>query len=152
MILIYSTISHVQGKDLVCADTLSRSPVMDKASEDILAEEAKGFVDQVLKDLPVTDDKLNELRVLVKQDEVCDQVMKYCTHGWPDKNHINDAIKPYWQQVGDLTVQEGLLLKGKRLVIPSSMRLDILKKIHSNNQMQRKSQNLCMVAWLESTS
>ena len=43
------TISHVQGKDLVCADTLSRSPIRDKGNKDVLAEEAKGFVDQVLR-------------------------------------------------------------------------------------------------------
>lgn len=127
------TISHVQGKDLVCADTLSRSPIRDKVDEDILDEEAKGFVDQVLKELPITEDRLNELRVRLKQDDVCEQVMKYCTYGWPDKNHVNDAIKPYWQHVGDLTIQDGLLLHGKRLVIPSSMRLDILSKIHSGH-------------------
>ena len=43
------TISHVQGKDLVCADTLSRSPIRDKGNEDVLAKEAKGFVNQVLR-------------------------------------------------------------------------------------------------------
>ena len=127
------TISHVQGKDLVCADTLSRSPIMDKGDEDILTGEAKGFVDQVLKELPCTEDRLNELRIRLKQDEVCEQVMKYCTYGWPDKNHVNDAMKPYWQHVGDFTVQGGLLLHGKRLVIASSMRLDILSKIHSGH-------------------
>ena len=96
------TISHVQGKDLVCADTLSHSPIMDKGGEDILIGEAKGFVDQVLKELPCTDDKLNELRIRLKQDEVCEQVMKCCTYGWPDKNHVSDAMKPYWQHVGDV--------------------------------------------------
>ena len=127
------TISHVQGKDLVCADTLSRSPIRDKGNEDVLAEEAKGFVDQVLKDIPATEDRLNEFRLRQKQDEVCNQVMKYCTHGWPDKNSINDSIKPYWQHIGDLTVQEELLLHGKRLVVPLSMRLDILDKIHTGH-------------------
>ena len=127
------TISHVQGKDLVCADTLSRSPIRDKGNEDVLAEEAKGFVDQVLKELPVTEDRLNEFRLRQKQDEVCDKVMKYCTHGWPDKNNINDAVKPYWQHIGDLTIQEGLLFHGKRLVVPLSMRLDILDKIHTGH-------------------
>ncbi|CAB3981206.1 Transposon Ty3-G Gag-Pol poly [Paramuricea clavata] len=76
---------------------------MDKGDEDILTGEAKGFVDQVLKELPCTEDRLNELRVHLKQDE------------------------------GDLTVQDGLLLHGKRLVIHSSMRLDILSKIHSGH-------------------
>ena len=88
---------------------------------------------QVLKELPVTEDRLNEFRLRQKQDEVCNQVMKYCIHGWPDKNNINDAIKPYWQHISDLTVQEELLLHGKRLVVPLSMRLDILDKIHTGH-------------------
>ena len=98
------TNSHVQGKDLVCADTLSHSPIMGKGGENILTGETKGFVDQVLKALPCTEDKLNELRIRLKQHEVCEQVMKYCTYGWPDKNHVSDTMKPYWQHVGDLTV------------------------------------------------
>ena len=90
-------------------------------------------MNQVIQDLPATENKLNKIRVRLKQDEICDQAMKYCEQGWPDKNHILDVIKRYWQHIGDLTVQNGLLLHGKRLVIPSPMRVDILNKMHSEH-------------------
>ncbi|CAB4002800.1 Hypothetical predicted protein [Paramuricea clavata] len=98
-----------QRKDLVCADTLSRSPLMDKGDEDILTGEANGIVDQVLKELPCTEDRLDEFRIRLKQDVVCEQVMKYCTYRLPDKNHVNGAMKPYWQHVDDLAIQDSLL-------------------------------------------
>ena len=42
------------------------------------------------------------------------------------------AIKPYYQFSGELTVQQGLLLKGTRLVILTTMSLDILDKLHES--------------------
>ena len=46
------------------------------------------------------------------------------------KQHVKGAIKPYYQFSGELLVQQGLLLKGTRLIIPTTMRLDILDKLH----------------------
>ena len=49
------------------------------------------------------------------------------------KQHAKGAIKPYYQFSGELTVQQGLLLKGTRLVIQTTMRLDIVDKLHEGH-------------------
>ena len=84
--------------------------------------------------LPATDDRLKELRDQLQQDAVTRQIMTYCTDGWPDKSKLDGAVKPYWTVSGELTVQQGLLMKGSRLVIPISMRLDILDRLHEGHQ------------------
>ena len=47
--------------------------------------------------------------------------------------HFKEAIKPYYQFSGELSVQQNLLLKGTRLVIPTTMHLDSLDKLHKGH-------------------
>ena len=69
-----------------------------------------------------------------EEDPVCRQMKTYCSEGWPDKHSLNDAMKSYWSTRGELTVLQNILLKGTRIAIPSSMRLEILDKIHEGHQ------------------
>ena len=57
------------------------------------------------------------------------QIKSYCLHGWPEKHQLKGAIKPFIQFASELSVQDGLLLKGTRIVIPTTMRLEILDRI-----------------------
>ncbi|XP_032217921.2 uncharacterized protein K02A2.6 isoform X1 [Nematostella vectensis] len=59
--------------------------------------------------------------------------MKYCRDGWPEKANLKGPIKLYQSVAGELTVKNGLLMRGCRIVIPSSMRMDILEKLHTGN-------------------
>ena len=43
-------------------------------------------------------------------------------------------LKPYFQFAGELNVQKCLLLKGSRIVIPTSMQPEMLDKLHSAHQ------------------
>ena len=56
------TISHVPGKDLVIADTLSRAPSREPSMEDqLLQQETRAFIDMVVKSLPATEKRLEEI-------------------------------------------------------------------------------------------
>jgi len=55
----------------------------------------------------------------------------YFCEGGPDKYSLNDAIKPNWSSRGELSVVQNILLNASRIVIPSSMRLEILYKIQN---------------------
>ncbi|XP_068675566.1 uncharacterized protein [Montipora foliosa] len=69
-----------------------------------------------------------------EEDPVCRQIKVYCCEGWPNKSSLNDAMKPYWSSRGELSVVQNILLKASRIVIPSSMRVEILDKIHEGHQ------------------
>ena len=130
------TISQVPGKNLCTADALSRAPIVRPLNqeEEKLTDDVKAYVDSVIKHLPATEDRLEELRSQQQQDEVTKQLITYCSDGWPEKSHLPTPLKAYWQERGDLTVQQGLLMKGNRLVIPVSIRLDVLDKLHEGHQ------------------
>ena len=54
--------------------------------------------------------------------------------GWPDKYKIPDSLKSYWNFRGELSVVGNLILKSTRILIPSSLRLEVLDKIHQGQQ------------------
>ena len=129
------TISHVPGKRLYTRDTLSQAPLIRPLSqiEKKLESDIKAYVDSVVRYLPATVNRLEELRCQ-QQDEVTRQLMKYCPEGWPDRSRLPGPLNPYWNERSELTIHQGLLMKGNWLVIPVSMRLQVLDRIHEAHQ------------------
>lgn len=130
------TISYTPGKSLTTADTLSRAPLTNgvvQADNDLM-EDTNIYVDSLMDNLPTSDKYLSELREQLCADSVCALVMKYCVEGWPDRHHLQGPVKHYWHERAHLSVHNGLLLRGTRLVIPASMRNNVLEKIHEGHQ------------------
>jgi len=129
------TIVHVPGKDLTSADTLSRAPTTEPVAKDYaLEEDGNLYVNLIVNGLPASEKRLDEIRVHLHEDEVCKQIMTYCEEGWPDKSCLKGPTKLYAPFEAELSVQHGLLLRGSRLVIPASIRMDILDKLHTGHQ------------------
>ncbi|XP_041351023.1 uncharacterized protein K02A2.6-like [Gigantopelta aegis] len=52
--------------------------------------------------------------------------------GWPDKrSDVPPSITPYFDYRDELTVQDGIVLRGERVIIPVSMRKDLKDKVHA---------------------
>ena len=47
---------------------------------------------------------------------------------------VDADIKPYWNVRGELTIHQGLLLYGTRIVIPKTLQRETLTKIHQGHQ------------------
>lgn len=129
------TIIHVPGKYMYTADTLSRAPEEDiHPTDEELQVEIEQYVQAVMTTLPASDRKLEEIRRHQAEDEICKTIKMYCYEGWPAKDTIDGPVKIYWQYQSLLSVENDLLLYGTRIVIPSSLRLQILDIIHDNHQ------------------
>ena len=130
------SISHVPGKDLITADTLSRAPVVEsqEPQDKSFQDECQAYVNAVMSALPVTDKRLLEIKQAQADDATCQNIQEFCMHGWPDKAKLGSEEKLYLQVAADLTIQQGLLLNGSRLVIPVAMQKTILGKIHEGHQ------------------
>ena len=51
--------------------------------------------------------------------------------GWPtDKQELPTEIKQYWPYRDELVAHNGIIYRGTRVVIPTSMRQEMLQKIH----------------------
>ena len=129
------SISHVPGKSLVMADTLSRAPSLGASKEEsFLSEKAEAYVHAVFECLPATERRLEEIRQHQKEDTVLQNVIKYCQSGWPEQHNIPESVMPYYSVAAELTVEKGLLMRGSRVVIPASLHGSILCKLHDGHQ------------------
>lgn len=97
-------------------------------------EEANAFVDYIIQSLPATESRLEEIHQQRQQDEVCKLLANYCRQGWPHKKQLIEATRPYFSVADKLSVEKGLLLRGCRIVIPTSMRQEILDRLHAGHQ------------------
>lgn len=93
-------ITHVLGKLLYTADSLSRSPQEGKAQEpkswNDLHDEVECYVNAVLITLPASDQRLDEIRSELKNDDTLKTVMQYVQNGWPEeKRRVHGPIAKY---------------------------------------------------------
>ncbi len=129
------SIAHVPGKDLAIADALSRTPASEPSTADeLLQQEASAFVNQVVQHLPATEQRIDEIKQLQRDDEACQHISRYCQSGWPERRSIPVAVKPYFPIAAEFSVKKGLLLRGSRLVIPPPLRKELMAKIHDGHQ------------------
>ena len=132
-------ITHVPGKDLTIADTLSRAPASISTKDDqLLQSEADVYVQAAMLALPATEKRLNEIRKKQKEDQVCDQVMRSCKRGWPTVKSLPASVRKFYPVAAELSIQRGLLLRGGRLVIPTALRRQVLNQLHEGHQGIKK--------------
>ena len=128
-------IVHVPGRYMYTADYLSRSPQgQPSRSDEQLAEDIYLNVCQIMANLPATDRRLEEIRLHQHEDEVCQELLSYVNNGWPEKWQVKGALSHYWPYQGDIYQENGILMYQQRIIIPASMRLEILDRIHEGHQ------------------
>ena len=128
------SISHVPGKSLAVADTLSRAPSAEPTPvEEEFQRDTTSYVSSILSHIPATERRVAEIKQHQHQDEVCKQLMEFCLTKWPAKQNLSDKVRPYYGVAQEMSVVDGLLLRGNRLIIPQSLRQDILGKIHAGH-------------------
>lgn len=69
------TISHVLGKNLVIADTLSRAPIGGPEKEDrAFEDETSAYVNYLVDSVPATEQKLAVIRESQEANKECQEV------------------------------------------------------------------------------
>ena len=85
----------------------------------------------VVKDLPISDIKLAQLRQVTKEDQDMQILSKYIKEGWPqNKQNVPVQIRLFWNVRHDLHLLDGLVMKDQCLAILLSWRPIILQQIH----------------------
>ncbi|UYV73515.1 hypothetical protein LAZ67_10003901, partial [Cordylochernes scorpioides] len=106
------------------ADLLSRLPV--ESDETPVLNQT--FILSYVEDLPVT---AAEIGVETKKDEVLSVVKRDTQQGWPER--VGEYLRPYFQRKLELTMDGECLLWGMRVIIPSSLRKNMLSCLHETH-------------------
>ncbi|UYV65503.1 K02A2.6-like [Cordylochernes scorpioides] len=125
-------IAHIPGKELLDADALSRQPLLTtEGGED--ERPTSAHINAVLSSIIDKDEMLTKIFEAQQEDTTLKAVVNYLEQGWPDKKKMSQALLSYWHFKDELGVQNGLLMRSCRLVIPASMKLEILDKLHAGH-------------------
>ena len=109
------------------ADGLSRLPLRISPPDDPNAD-PKVFNISQMEALPVT---VRQLRAATSSDRVLSKVYRYTKGNWPQQ--VPADLRPFFNRRNELTVEEGCLLWGFRVVIPQSLREKLLQELHKDH-------------------
>ncbi|KAG1938993.1 retrotransposable element [Pimephales promelas] len=120
---------YTPGKYIVLADTLSRAPELNSdTAENTAEEEIETHINMVTASLPATDTMLQQIVKETAVDSMLLKVAHCVNNGW------SKGVCPQFFPVrAELCMSEGLLLRKNRIVIPQTMRKDMLQRLHEGH-------------------
>ncbi|UYV72861.1 hypothetical protein LAZ67_10001016, partial [Cordylochernes scorpioides] len=121
----------IPGKELLDADALFRQPLLTTEGGEN-ERQTSAHINAVLSSITDKDEMLTKIFEAQQEDTTLKAVVNYLEQGWPDKK-MSPALLSYWHVKDELGVQNGLLMSGCRLVIPASMKLEIIDKLHAGH-------------------
>lgn len=132
-------VTYKPGKEMYIADALSRAH--DKA----IVEDDKDVNISIMvvdyKDY-MSEKRLKEFIVETARDEELQEVLRLLKMGWPtEKKNVPEIVKKYHTFNCDLSIDEGLLFKNDRVIVPHSLRKEMLKRLHYSHLGIEKTKN-----------
>ncbi|KAJ8018905.1 hypothetical protein HOLleu_42849 [Holothuria leucospilota] len=124
-------VRYKKGKELYIADALSWAyyPNFGMPIEGPLE------VSMVKELIPISSEKFEEFKRETAKGPNLAVVCKVVQEGWPEQ--IKECLvetKPYWTVRDELTVVDGVLFNGSKIIVPHSLRRDMLSRIHEVHQ------------------
>ena len=128
-------IIYKPGKEMILADRLSRFP---SRSETLPIE-----LHNNIQHVTFTHDKFNIIRGVTERDPILYAVYHITLNGWPNRfNDVPCIACQFWSVRDELTIDNGLLLKGDRVCIPPELYQRLLSELHEGHKGIEKMQHL----------
>ena len=124
-------IRYKRGKEMFLADTLSRAfPPNGEVSEAV--HELEEIDHKAL--LPVSGARWRQIESASADDPVLQELRLTIQRGWPlTRGNVSQCLYPYFDIRDELTVQGTLIFKGQQLVVPASLRKELLAATHPSH-------------------
>ena len=127
-------VSYTPGTYMYTADTLSRAVDPHAEKDSSREEDIQAYVNTVLTSMPVSSNRKKKIATETKNDETLQTLSRVIQEGWPnEKSNCPGGISDYWNGRDELSEADGLLFKGSKIIIPASMRREMLEKIHEGH-------------------
>ena len=107
------------------ADGLSRLPAKTDQPSDSESMPTIFNIHQIAA-LPVTS---KQISAVTRRHPVLSRVVQYLKNGWPTAKP-NAALVPYWSRRHELSMEQGCILWGIRVIIPPSLQPQVLEELH----------------------
>ena len=125
-------VQYRKGVEIPLADALSRvtpTPVEEDGIQlPIVA------VNLITSNIPVSSTEIELIHEETSKDPTLTLLRHYIHMGWPiDHRMVPQELHTFWNYREDLSMENGLITKGARLLIPSMLRRKVLEQIHDGH-------------------
>ena len=122
-------VEYRKGCDNSNADALSRLPLSTTQSTLEELSHVQAVQVALVESTPIDS---RQCRMATARDPVLAKVLNFVQHGWPEKCPAEE-LRPYYLRSEKLTSENNILLWGLRVVVPKSLRIDMLKLLHDTH-------------------
>jgi len=141
-------VSYLPGKYMHVADFLSRAPLSCQQSdaatpENVFAALKLNNETEVYEEFEKTnatdylcasDEAKARLKQTLVDDDCLLELKAVVLNGWPDvKEDVSPKIREYWNFRDEISVNDGLLFRCSQVIVPRSMRPDMIRQVHSGH-------------------
>ena len=124
---------------MILAETLSRAYKVPQPGEPA-AEATRGETEKDVESInmtqyiPMSEETQTRMQRATEQDEDLRDLKTVIHHGWPlRKEDVPVKVREYFPFRDELTMLNGFIFKGERLVVPTSLRKEMTEKLHSSH-------------------
>ena len=126
------TIKYRPGKEIQLVDALSHCPARD-------SQEIK--LDMRVDYIAFTKPWIEKLKDSTPRNPILAMVYQLTQQGWPhQRRHVPHLAWRYWDFRDELSTDDGMLLKGPRLIIPGELQEEYLSRLHEGHLSTNKVQ------------
>ncbi|CAG4950691.1 unnamed protein product [Colias eurytheme] len=128
-------VCYVPGKLMFIADTLSRTKLDNlHSTEDKIQKDVEGHVNLIIQNTGFSDEKLKLVENETRNDVGLCKAMDYYKTGWPHTKALLDgSAKVYWDIRDEFHVIKNIAFKNHRVIIPTSLRKEMINRIHEGH-------------------
>ncbi|CAB3985408.1 Transposon Ty3-G Gag-Pol poly, partial [Paramuricea clavata] len=128
-------VQYKKGKLMWISDTLSRAyrNTTESWRHDTTEVRALEEIDHA-ENLSISPDRLDQFKRETPSDKTMQSIIVAVKNGWPtSKRQCSQDLAPFYDKRSELVVDNGLVFAGERLVVPKSMRKEMLTQIHRSH-------------------
>ena len=110
----------------------------------------ESYIESIMKEMPVSDDKLKDIRNATENDAELQELRHCVKQGWPETlKETPGPVQSYWNSRDEINKINRIMFKGEK-IIPKSMRQEMLTKIHTGHMGIQTSKECArdVVYWL----
>ena len=157
-------VTYKRGSQMHLVDTLSRVYLEEGCSPQKFDEEVLSTGNSIGEDLEsiymvcnlaISEESLTMIKQAKEVDNDLEKLKTVIRQGWPEtKDQVPPSLAEYFKFRDELSIQNGLILKGERLVIPYGVRLHMKARIQSywRSGVSKTCKRQCVLAWNDETT
>ena len=122
---------YKKGKEMYISDSLSHMP-NHKVDNGKTIPGLNVSIHEVYNSVNISKNYMLMIKEQTGHDHVLQQLINVIQLGWPEQKHnLDPEVTKYWNFHDEMSVYDGLVLKGHRVCIPTNLCNDNLKLLHT---------------------